>query len=61
MSKTSEKSTVKKDYTQVFSWGNDKHGQLGLGLSGEEYKKSHNDQHSLPRYCSYNTPIIAVS
>jgi alpha-tubulin suppressor-like RCC1 family protein len=37
MAKTQEKLNIKRDYTQIFSWGNDKHGQLGLGTSGEEY------------------------
>lgn len=42
-----------KEFTEVFSWGNDKFGQLGLG------KQMSNGQnaHKVPRMCSYNIPI----
>jgi len=61
MSKTPNKPTSKKDYTQVFSWGSDKYGQLGLGAAGEEQKKKGESDHVLPRYCSYNTQILSVA
>ena len=44
-------------YTEVFSWGSDKHGQLGLGKSvsgGKQY-------HLIPRFCSYNITISQIS
>ena len=43
-------------YTEVFSWGCDKAGQLGLGiqLSGEQ-------SYPVPRFCSYNITIRTVS
>jgi len=43
-----------KSYTEVFSWGNDKFGQLGLGKKLSMGKQ----MHSLPRFCSYNIPIL---
>jgi alpha-tubulin suppressor-like RCC1 family protein len=61
MQKTPSKPQSKRDYTQVFSWGSDKYGQLGLGQAGEEHKKSNESEHLLPKYWSYNTPIVAVS
>ena len=44
MEKEESKMKIKSTFTQVFSWGNNKHGQLGLGDSGEEY-----ETHNLPR------------
>lgn len=42
-------------YTEVFSWGSDSSGQLGLGVSpvGKSYP--------VPRYCTYNIGIKMVS
>ncbi|OMJ86156.1 hypothetical protein SteCoe_12355 [Stentor coeruleus] len=43
-----------EDFTEVFVWGSDQFGQLGLG----------NNQHktySLPRFCSFNILIKSVS
>ena len=38
MEKEESKMKIKSTFTQVFSWGNNKHGQLGLGDFGEEYE-----------------------
>lgn len=56
MDKVSQRTVAKKDYTQVFSWGDDRYGQLGLGSSGEGQ-----EFHLKPRYCSYNIKIVSVS
>ena len=46
------------DFTEVFSWGNDSNGQLGLG---PKHSKGYKSRHSLPRYCSFNVPIIQMA
>lgn len=42
-------------YTEVFSWGSDQNGQLGLGMpnNGKPY--------TIPRYCTYNIAIKMVA
>ena len=49
--------TANSDFTEVFSWGSDRHGQLGLGSQMSAGKALHN----LPRFCSYNIPIFQIS
>ena len=56
MEKEESKDLSKNSYTQVFSWGDDRYGQLGLGDSGNGYQV-----HLTPCYCSYNIIIEAVS
>ena len=46
------------DFTEVFSWGNYSNGQLGLG---PKHSKGYKSRHSLPRYCSFNVPIIQMA
>ncbi len=46
-----------KEFTEVFSWGSDRFGQLGLGQQMSSGKATHN----LPRLCSYNIPIAQIS
>ena len=46
-----------KNFTEVFSWGNDKFGQLGLGQRLSQGKQ----MHSQPRFCSYNIPISKIA
>lgn len=42
--------------TEVYSWGTDKHGQLGLGE-----KFSHGKQvYPVPKCCSYNIAISKI-
>lgn len=43
-----------EDFTEVFVWGSDHFGQLGLG------SKQHNT-YSLPRFCSFNILIRSIS
>lgn len=43
-------------YTEVFSWGSDRYGQLGLGV---DMASEHN--YTIPRFCSYNITIRQVS
>lgn len=43
-------------YTEVFSWGSDRYGQLGLGV---DMASEHS--YSIPRFCSYNITIRQVS
>ena len=45
------------DFTEVFSWGSDRYGQLGLGPQMSAGKALHN----LPRFCSYNIPIHQIA
>jgi hypothetical protein len=51
------KITTEGEFTEVFSWGNDKNGQLGLGQRLSQGKQ----MHPVPRFCSYNIPINAVA
>ena len=44
-------------YTEIFSWGSDHAGQLGLG-SGE---LSSDQNYPAPKFCSYNISIKEVS
>ena len=53
----SEANLPVTDFTEVFSWGSDRHGQLGLGQQMSAGKSLHN----LPRFCSYNIPIFQIS
>ena len=46
-----------KEFTEVFSWGSDRYGQLGLGAQMSEGKTWHN----LPRLCSYNISIKQIA
>lgn len=45
-----------KEFTEIFSWGNDKSGQLGLGQRLSQGKQ----MHPVPRFCSYCIPITQV-
>jgi len=42
-------------YTEVFCWGSNRYGQLGLG------NKQTKDCYSIPRFCTFNVVIRAVS
>lgn len=55
----SEQVTIQapKEFTEIFSWGSDRHGQLGLGQEIADNKINHD----LPKLCSYNIPIAQVS
>ena len=53
----SSTGAASNDFTEVFSWGSDRHGQLGLGSQMSAGKALHN----LPRFCSYNIPIFQIS
>lgn len=47
-------------YTEVFSWGNDSEGQLGIGENRNQSEGqliAANNSHSVPRFCSYNITI----
>lgn len=44
-----------EDYTEVFSWGSDHFGQLGLG------SKYPGSSFSYPRYCTFNVLIKQVA
>ena len=48
--------TENEFYTEVFSWGSDRHGQLGLGID-----VSSDPTYTIPRFCSYNITIKQVS
>lgn len=43
-------------YTEVFSWGGDHKGQLGLGIkhAGDQF-------YPTPKFCSYNISIQQVA
>jgi len=45
------------DFTEIFSWGSDRHGQLGLGKQMSQGKA----MHTVPRFCSYNIPIMQIA
>lgn len=47
----------KKLFTEVFSWGNDDSGQLGLGQKLGLGKT----MHFSPRFCSYKVQIIKIA
>jgi len=48
--------TESEFYTEVFSWGSDRLGQLGLGVdTGKE------SNYCIPRFCSYNITIRQIS
>ena len=55
MEKEESKVSKKMTFTQIFSWGNNKHGQLGLGDSGEEY-----ETHNLPRSIIFRWATIFI-
>ena len=46
-----------QEFTEVFSWGSDRHGQLGLGKNLQSQKQFY----SIPRFCSYNIAISQVA
>lgn len=48
--------TESEFYTEVFSWGSDRQGQLGLGVDNNKELN-----YSIPRFCSYNITIRQVS
>ena len=43
--------------SEVFSWGGDLHGQLGLGLVGA----SKNNMQPIPKFCTYGISIREVA
>jgi len=43
-------------YTEVFSWGSDTEGQLGLGIQ-QISGASAEQNYPVPRFCSYNITI----
>ena len=43
-------------FTEVFSWGNDGSGQLGLGP-----RQGQTHVHCIPRYCSFNVQILHMA
>jgi len=45
------------DFTEVFSWGSDRYGQLGLGQQMSQGKALQ----TTPRFCSYNIPILQIA
>lgn len=47
-----------EDFTEIFSWGNDNSGQLGLG---PKHSKGYKSRHSLPRYCSFNVSVVQMA
>ena len=49
-------------YTEVFSWGNDEAGQLGLGATeNQEQELMVKNGFPVPRFCSYNVTIRMIS
>jgi alpha-tubulin suppressor-like RCC1 family protein len=44
-----------KEHTEVYSWGSDAQGQLGLGATSEATAIQ------VPRSCSYKVPILKVA
>ena len=48
--------TENEFYTEVFSWGSDRNGQLGLGV-----ELTSDQTYTIPRFCSYNITIRQVS
>eukprot|EP00826_Nyctotherus_ovalis_P059540 TRINITY_DN8289_c0_g1_i10.p1 TRINITY_DN8289_c0_g1~~TRINITY_DN8289_c0_g1_i10.p1 ORF type:complete len:890 (+),score=212.01 TRINITY_DN8289_c0_g1_i10:130-2670(+) len=42
-------------YTEVFCWGSNRYGQLGLG------SKQPKDSYSIPRFCTFNVVINSIS
>ncbi len=58
MSPTKVSNLQSQEYTEVFSWGNDKCGQLGLGRQTHSNGKTF---HTVPRFCSYNIAITQVA
>ena len=44
------------EYTEVFAWGDDHFGQLGLSENGAAL-----ESHPKPRYCSFNVLISDIS
>jgi len=53
-----EEDAEPEEFTEVFSWGNDSKGQLGLGA---KHSKGYKSRHSLPRYCSFNVTVMQMS
>jgi len=54
--------TEKEFYTEVFSWGNDEFGQLGLGATEHsEQELVIKNGFPVPRFCSYNVTIRLIS
>lgn len=49
--------SLEKEFTEVFSWGSDKEGQLGLGQKMSQGKQIHPN----PRFCTYNIPINLIA
>lgn len=54
---SSKKKSNPVNATEVFSWGCDNHGQLGLGLLG----LNQNNLQPAPKYCTYGITIREVS
>lgn len=43
--------------TEVFSWGCDRHGQLGLGITYDKEEGAENTNQPQPRFCVYGVTI----
>ena len=46
---------MEQDFTEIFAWGLDNKGQLGLG------SKTPGKSYTLPRFCSFNIMIQEIS
>ncbi len=55
MKETANKREEEEGYTEVFAWGSDRYGQLGLG------NKQTGRCYCIPRFCSFNVTIRSVS
>jgi len=49
-----------EEFTEVFSWGNDELGQLGLGVNQKKNGRQ-KTKYSVPRYCSFNISISRMA
>jgi len=63
----SEKFECQVPYNEVYVWGSNKHGQLGMGEvqrdgeSGQELEESTINESLLPKTCCFNTVVSKVS
>lgn len=56
----SEAFACSVQYNEVYVWGDNTHGQLGLGSLAMESRRSET-QTSLPKICCFNTVVTKVS
>ena len=62
-SEKSSKSSKVSEYTEIYAWGDDEMGQLGVGGTKNQDSDDPNLRHvcTIPKICSFNIKILSIS